>query len=229
MVLVSPTLAGLGADVSSDKPALAYSAPAYDIAPKATDAQMGVNSLAFMRPDLARQMLKGRGRPAYGMMPLPDLPSSSQVPVNVVVSPPPPPPVPVLVGPPGSGSGAGGGSPGSGGPGGPGGGGGTGGGGGVISSDPGYRAGSDALLSQGYGANAYAYGGQSIVNIAVQSGEPAHDVEGYAYPGGSSASGTSGDDGGSGLLPDDDGSLLRFAAGFALGWLAVSWASGRRS
>jgi len=84
---------------------------------------------------------------------------------------------------------------------------------------------SPALLSQGYGANAYAYGGQSIVNISMQQGPPAHDVEGYAYPGEVGGGGPGGD---SGILPDDDGSMLRFAAGFALGWLAVAWA-GRRA
>jgi hypothetical protein len=98
-----------------------------------------------------------------------------------------------------------------------------------VSADPGLLPSSPALLAQGYGANAYAYGGQSIVNIALQQGVPAHDVEGYAYPGSSdqAASGAAGD-GDASLLPVDDSSWVRFAIGFGLGWLAVSWA-GRRT
>ncbi len=195
LVRVTPTLAGLGADVSSEKSA--YSAPAYSAAPLASDAKMGVNSLPYIQSRLAKHIMVRRGKPAYGMIPYPDLPSSSQVPVDVVVAQPAPPPVPVLVGHPAGG----------------------GGGGGVVTSDPGFAPDSAPLLEQGYGANAYAYGGQSIVNVAVHQG-PSHDVEGYAYPG--SASGADGSDG-AGLLPEDDGSWVRFALGAALGWAAVSW------
>lgn len=219
LVLPSPALAGLG-----DSAPLAFPAPAYDKAAFASDAKQGTNSLPYVQSSLMAKMLRRQGKPAYGMIPLPSLPSSSQVPVDVVVAAPPPPPVPVLVGTPGA---AGGGDVPPGGPGSPPGTPGTpwspDGGGGVVWGAPGLSPNNPTLLAQGFGGNAVAYGGQSIVNIALPSNP--FDVQGYATPGYSSAgeAAAAAQDADS-LLPEDNDSWIKFAAGFALGWLALKWA-----
>lgn len=180
-------------------------APDYSKPLRTGDAKMGVDSLPHIQKKLFLNMsdLKNKrdvGRPAPGMLPMPSLPSATDVPVEIVIDPPPPPPIPNINAQQ------------------------------CVAGDCSVRGSSSASASPsafaesiaygGAGGNSVAYGGQSIVNITNTPGYSPSDQDSGA---GDTPVGFL-----SMIRPNNQGDWVKLIVGFAAGWFAAKWVEKNR-